>query len=84
MMFLEASAKTKLGIRQCFLEVVQKILESPAILNNTAPGRPKMVPKSTKKKAISGNQNASNSMPMWVWVVVVAAIAMAVKLFVMT
>jgi len=84
MMFLEASAKTKLGIRQCFLEVVQKILESPAILNNTAPGRPKMVPKSSKKKAISGNQNASNSMPMWVWVVVVAAIAMAVKLFVMT
>lgn len=42
MLFLEASAKTKLGIRQCFLEVVQKILEDPDLLTNTAPGRPKM------------------------------------------
>lgn len=42
MLFLEASAKTKMGIRQCFMEVVQKILEDPDLLTNTAPGRPKM------------------------------------------
>lgn len=38
MLFLEASAKTKMGIRQCFMEVVQKIVEDPDLLNNTAPG----------------------------------------------
>jgi len=42
MLFLEASAKTKTGIRQCFMEVVQKILEDPDLLMNTVPGRPKM------------------------------------------
>ena len=42
MLFLEASAKTKLGIRQCFTEVVQKILEDPDMLSNTVPGRKKM------------------------------------------
>eukprot|EP00565_Helicotheca_tamesis_P006412 CAMPEP_0185729240 /NCGR_PEP_ID=MMETSP1171-20130828/4776_1 /TAXON_ID=374046 /ORGANISM="Helicotheca tamensis, Strain CCMP826" /LENGTH=218 /DNA_ID=CAMNT_0028398031 /DNA_START=63 /DNA_END=719 /DNA_ORIENTATION=+ len=42
MLFLEASAKTKMGIRQCFMEVVQKILEDPELLVNTVPGRPKM------------------------------------------
>lgn len=41
MLFLEASAKTKMGIRQCFLEVVQKILEDPDLLTNTVPGRSK-------------------------------------------
>jgi len=41
MLFLEASAKTKMGIRQCFLEVVQKILEDPDLLTNTVPGRQK-------------------------------------------
>lgn len=50
MLFLEASAKTKLGIRQCFLEVVQKILEDPDLLTNTAPGRPKMTLKHPNKK----------------------------------
>uniref|UniRef100_A0A7S4MWY2 Ras-related protein Rab-18 n=1 Tax=Odontella aurita TaxID=265563 RepID=A0A7S4MWY2_9STRA len=42
MLFLEASAKTKVGIRQCFMEVVQKILEDPDLLMNTVPGRPKV------------------------------------------
>jgi Ras-related protein Rab-18 len=42
MLFLEASAKTKLGIRQVFLEVVQKILEDPDLLANTVPGKPKI------------------------------------------
>jgi Ras-related protein Rab-18 len=39
MLFLEASAKTKLGIRQCFMEVVQKILEDPELLASTVPGQ---------------------------------------------
>ncbi|KAI2509918.1 GTPase [Fragilaria crotonensis] len=39
MLFLEASAKTKLGIRQCFMELVQKILEDPELLATTAPGQ---------------------------------------------
>jgi Ras-related protein Rab-18 len=39
MLFLEASAKTKLGIRQCFMEVVQKILEDPELLSATVPGQ---------------------------------------------
>lgn len=39
MLFLEASAKTKLGIRQCFLEVCQKILEDPDLLAATVPGK---------------------------------------------
>mmetsp|Transcript_31071 Transcript_31071/g.41078 ORF Transcript_31071/g.41078 Transcript_31071/m.41078 type:complete len:205 (+) Transcript_31071:126-740(+) len=39
MVFVEASAKTKLGIKQVFQEVVQKILENPNLLQNTAPGR---------------------------------------------
>jgi Ras-related protein Rab-18 len=43
MLFLEASAKTKLGIRQCFMEVVQKILDDPEILATTIPGRPQGV-----------------------------------------
>ena len=48
MIFLEASAKTRLGIRQCFLEVVQKILENPEMLEATAPGRPKLVIRPTE------------------------------------
>jgi Ras-related protein Rab-18 len=31
----------QVGIQQVFSEVVQKILENPALLANTAPGRPK-------------------------------------------
>jgi len=42
MLFLEASAKTRTGIRQVFLEVVQKILDNPSLLTNTAPGRPRV------------------------------------------
>ncbi|CAM9616185.1 unnamed protein product [Discosporangium mesarthrocarpum] len=41
MLFLEASAKTKVGIKQVFTEVVHKILDNPALLANTAPGRPR-------------------------------------------
>ena len=51
MLFLEASAKTKLGIRQCFLEVVQKIMEDPELLQSTAPGRPKMMLKQPRSRS---------------------------------
>jgi Ras-related protein Rab-18 len=39
MLFLEASAKTRAGIKQCFVEAVQKILQDPDLLLNTAPGQ---------------------------------------------
>lgn len=42
MLFLEASAKTKLGIRQVFLEIVKKMLENPELLQNAVPGKPKV------------------------------------------
>ena len=42
MLFLEASAKTRLGIRQVFTEVVKKMLENPDILNSAVPGKPKV------------------------------------------
>ena len=42
MLFLEASAKTRTGIKQCFMEVVRKIVEDPELLVNTVPGRPKI------------------------------------------
>lgn len=46
MLFLEASAKTKKGIRQSFMEVVHKIVQNPEILMSAIPGeRPKMPPK---------------------------------------
>jgi len=44
MLFLEASAKTKEGINQVFQEVVQKILENPALLANTRPAKPSRGP----------------------------------------
>mmetsp|Transcript_22257 Transcript_22257/g.32514 ORF Transcript_22257/g.32514 Transcript_22257/m.32514 type:complete len:224 (-) Transcript_22257:456-1127(-) len=49
MLFLEASAKTRTGIKQCFMEVVQKIVEDPELLVNTMPGRPKIA--LTEKKS---------------------------------
>jgi len=39
MLFLEASAKSNVGIAQAFEEVVEKILDNPVLLVNTAPGR---------------------------------------------
>lgn len=39
MLFMEASAKTKEGISQIFIEAVNKILEDPELLTNTAPVR---------------------------------------------
>lgn len=42
MLFLEASAKTRLGIRQVFMEVVKKMLENPDIMVNAQPGKPRI------------------------------------------
>lgn len=42
MLFLEASAKTRMGVKQCFLEIVHKILENPDLLDNTVPGKSKI------------------------------------------
>ena len=38
MLFIEASAKTQDGINQAFEEVIQKILDSPALLVNEKDG----------------------------------------------
>lgn len=38
MLFLEASAKTRTGVQESFMEVVHKILEDPDLLLNTVPG----------------------------------------------
>ena len=37
MLFLESSAKTDVGIAQAFEEVVEKVLDNPILLINTAP-----------------------------------------------
>lgn len=42
MLFLEASAKTRMGIRQVFMEVVKKMLENPQVLHNAMPGKPRV------------------------------------------
>jgi Ras-related protein Rab-18 len=55
MLFLEASAKTKTGIRQCFMEVVNKIVENPELLVNTVPGKPKVTLKDNSRKSSGGN-----------------------------
>ncbi|OQS06605.1 Rab18 family GTPase [Thraustotheca clavata] len=56
MLFVESSAKTKIGIQQVFNEVVQKILDNPALLTNTAPRtRAKRVELSADKYAANPN-----------------------------
>lgn len=55
MLFLEASAKTRTGIKQCFMEVVQKIVEDPELLVNTVPGRPKIALHENRSSRISGS-----------------------------
>lgn len=50
MLFLEASAKTKTGVQESFMEVVHKILEDPDLLLNTVPGKPKAAVNLAKSK----------------------------------
>lgn len=59
MLFLEASAKAKTGIRQCFMEVVNKIVEDPELLVNTVPGKPKIALRQNRAGA-SGGARAQN------------------------
>lgn len=55
MLFVESSAKTKIGIQQVFDEVVQKILDNPSLLANTAPrGRGKKVELKNEKSSSNG------------------------------
>lgn len=54
MLFLEASAKSDVGISQVFTEVVQKILENPVLLSNTRPAKP------TNRSSLSGPSASSN------------------------
>ena len=37
MLFIECSAKTKVGIQQAFEELVQKILDNPSLYENERP-----------------------------------------------
>ena len=42
MLFLKASAKNKTGVQDCFTEVVARILARPELLQNSAPGKPRI------------------------------------------
>lgn len=54
MLFMEASARTRVGIEQVFSEVVQKILENPVLLQNTIPAKPRVALNEAKKDESSG------------------------------
>lgn len=54
MLFMEASAKTKVGIEQVFTEVVQKVLENPTLLSNTRPAKP------GSRNTLNNSPNVSN------------------------
>lgn len=56
MLFLEASAKTRTGVQELFMEVVHKILEDPDLLLNTVPGKPKGA---TSTVNLAKNSNAA-------------------------
>ncbi len=63
MLFLEASAKTRTGIKQCFMEIVRKIVEDPELLVNTVPGRPKIAlthKRSSQRSGGEGNGGGSS------------------------
>lgn len=64
MLFLEASAKTRTGIKQCFMEVVQKIVEDPELLTNTVPGRPKVTLNERNRSGRTGPSNRGSSSMM--------------------
>jgi Ras-related protein Rab-18 len=59
MLFLEASAKTRSGIKQCFMEIVRKIVEDPELLVNTVPGRPKIALSEKRPSRRSGDGGSS-------------------------
>lgn len=57
MMFIETSAKTKIGVRQAFEEVVFKILDTPNLLDGTAPLGNAGGPGSRRPQLTGQNQN---------------------------
>lgn len=61
MLFLEASAKTRTGVQESFMEVVHKILEDPDLLLNTVPGKPKGV---TSTVNLARNSNGGKNMDL--------------------
>ena len=56
MLFLEASAKTRTGVQESFMEVVHKILEDPDLLLNTVPGKPKSAINLAKSGGVGGSK----------------------------
>ena len=56
MLFLEASAKTRTGVQESFMEVVHKILEDPDLLLNTVPGKPKSAINLAKNGGVGGSK----------------------------
>lgn len=61
MLFLEASAKTRTGVQESFMEVVHKILDDPDLLLNTVPGKPKGA---TSTVNLAKNSNAGKNMDL--------------------
>jgi len=55
MLFLETSAKTKLGIQQAFEELVQKILDTPSLWDKKKGSTPSVNP----SQATSGQENSA-------------------------
>ena len=53
MLFIETSAKTRLGVKQAFEEVVLKILENDDLLEGTAP----MGASSSNRRNLGNKQN---------------------------
>lgn len=53
MMFIEASAKTKQGVKQAFEEVVFKILDTPSLLQTTQPAGARQVNARDQQRASS-------------------------------
>mmetsp|Transcript_674 Transcript_674/g.1222 ORF Transcript_674/g.1222 Transcript_674/m.1222 type:complete len:204 (-) Transcript_674:62-673(-) len=50
MLFIETSAKTKVGIQQAFTEVVQKIMDQPSLRENTRPTGGKTLQQAQQQK----------------------------------
>lgn len=58
MMFLEVSAKTKQGIQQVFLELIQKILDNPVLVERASAAKPN---KSKNLNIAGGGVDAAGS-----------------------
>eukprot|EP01132_Coremiostelium_polycephalum_P000642 gene642-795_t len=59
MLFIECSAKTKVGIQQAFEELAHKILETPEVVNEQQPGQKKS--SSSSSTSIRPSSNDTNN-----------------------